>query len=76
MNDPVQTAAVTLAGPLLLAFNAVSNLFGVGTLSLMSRALGEKDYQTVKEASAIGLYASFFSALIYSILVFIFINHS
>ena len=29
LNDPIQTAAVTLAGPLLLAFNAVSNLFGL-----------------------------------------------
>ena len=27
MNDPVQNAAVTLAAPLLLAFNAVNNLF-------------------------------------------------
>lgn len=62
LNDPVQTAAVTLAGPLLLAFNAVSNLFGVGTSSVMSRALGQKDHQTVREASSIGLYASLLSA--------------
>ena len=27
LNDPVQTAAVTLAAPVLLAFNAVNNLF-------------------------------------------------
>lgn len=32
LNDPVQNAAVTLAGPVLLAFNAVNNLFGVGEL--------------------------------------------
>lgn len=72
LNDPVQTAAVTLAGPLLLAFNAVSNLFGVGTSSVMSRALGQKDHQTVREASSIGLYASLLSALLFSILVLIF----
>ena len=31
LNDPVQNAAVTLAAPVLLAFNAVNNLFGVGS---------------------------------------------
>lgn len=30
LNDPVENAAVTLAAPVLLAFNAVNNLFGVG----------------------------------------------
>ena len=35
LNDPVQNAAVTLAAPVLLAFNAVNNLFGVGTSSMM-----------------------------------------
>lgn len=40
LNDPVQNAAVTLAGPVLLAFNAVNNLFGVGSSSMMSRRSG------------------------------------
>ncbi len=30
LNEPVENAAVTLAAPVLLAFNAVNNLFGVG----------------------------------------------
>ena len=47
LNDPVQNAAVTLAAPVLLAFNAINNLFGVGTSSMMSRALGVKEYETV-----------------------------
>ena len=29
LNDPIQNAAVALASPVLLAFNAVNNLFGV-----------------------------------------------
>ena len=36
LNDPIQNAAVTLAGPVLLAFNAVNNLFGVGSSSTVS----------------------------------------
>ena len=51
LNDPVQNAAVTLAAPVLLAFNAVNNLFGVGSSSMMSRALGSKDYDTVYKSS-------------------------
>ncbi|MFR2856000.1 MATE family efflux transporter, partial [Hungatella sp.] len=54
MNNPVQNAAVTLAAPVLLAFNAVNNLFGVGSSSMMSRALGRKDYETVRQSSAFG----------------------
>ena len=47
LNNPVQNAAVTLAAPVLLAFNAVNNLFGVGSSSMMSRALGRRDYESV-----------------------------
>lgn len=72
LNDPIQTAGVTLAGPVLLAFNAISNLFGVGTSSVMSRSLGEKDYESVKQASAIGLYAALFSSILFSLLVLVF----
>ena len=38
LNDPIQNAAVTLAAPVLLAFNAVTNLFGTGCSSMMGRA--------------------------------------
>ena len=59
LNDPVQNAAVTLAAPVLLAFNAINNLFGVGTSSMMSRALGVKAYETVYRSSAFGFYCTF-----------------
>lgn len=72
LNDPVQNAAVTLAGPVLLAFNAVNNLFGVGCSSMMSRALGVKDYETAKRTSAFGLYCSVFAGLIFSVLITVF----
>ena len=52
LNNPIQNAAVTLAAPVLLAFNAVNNLFGVGTSSMMSRALGRKNYDAVRRSSA------------------------
>jgi len=67
LNDPVQNAAVTLAGPVLLAFNAVNNLFGVGTSSMMSRALGRKDYDTVYRSSAFGFYCALASGAVFSL---------
>lgn len=58
LNDPLQNAAVTLAAPVLLAFNAVNNLFGVGSSSMMSRALGRGDFDAVKKGAAFGFYCS------------------
>lgn len=68
LNDPIQNAAVTLAAPVLLAFNAVNNLFGVGTSSMMSRSLGQKDYETVRRSSAFGFYCALLSGVLFSVL--------
>ena len=72
LNEPVQNSAVTLAAPLLLAFNAVNNLFGVGTSSMMSRALGAKDFETVSKSSAFGFYCSLFFGIVYSVVYTMF----
>lgn len=68
LNNPIENSAVTLAAPLLLAFNAVNNLFGVGSSSMMSRALGRKDYDTVYRSSAFGFYCSVISGALFSLL--------
>lgn len=72
LNNSVQNAAVTLAAPLILAFNAVNNLFGVGSSSMMSRALGSRDYETVHRSSAFGFYCSIFCGLLFSLLYVVF----
>lgn len=61
-----------MGAPVLLALNAVNNLFGVGSSSMMSRALGKKDYQTVSESSAFGFYAALVSGLLFSLICTIF----
>ena len=68
LNDPVQTGAVTLAAPVLLAFNAVNNLFGVGSSSMMSRAMGRKDMETVYRCSAFGFYGALVCGLLFSLI--------
>lgn len=72
LNDPIQNAAVTLAAPVLLAFNAVNNLFGVGSSSMMSRALGSRDYDAVYRSSAFGFYCSLLCGAVFSLLYTIF----
>ena len=72
LNDSIQNSAVTLAAPVLLAFNAINNLFGVGASSMMSRALGRKDYETVYQSSALGFYCALFSAMAFSVIYTLF----
>ena len=72
LDNPVENAAVTLAAPVMLAFYAVNNLFGVGSSSLMSRSLGCRDYDTVAKSSAFGFYCALFSGLLFSALCLIF----
>ncbi len=72
LNDPIQNAAVTLASPVILAFNAINNLFGVGAGSAMSRALGRKDYEDVQRSSAFGFYCALFCAALFSLFISIF----
>lgn len=72
INDPVQNAAVALAAPVLLAFNAVNNLFGVGSASMMSRSLGKKDYDMVYKSSAFGFYCALMGGALFSLLYTVF----
>ena len=72
LNDPLQNAAVTLAAPVMLSFNAVSNLFGVGSSSMMSRALGRKDFDTVSKSAAFGFYCALAGGLLISIICLLF----
>lgn len=72
LNDPVESAAVTLAAPVLLAFNALINLFGVGCSSYMSRCLGAKDYESVRRTSVYGFYCALVFSLLYSLVCAVF----
>lgn len=72
LNDSVQNAAITLAAPAMTLFYGVTNLFGIGASSLMSRSMGKKDTETVKKASATGIYLALLSAMILSFVTLIF----
>lgn len=67
INLPTESAAVTYAAPVLLAFNALTNLFGAGCSSFMSRALGRRDYDTVTRTSTFGFYGALVCAVLLSL---------
>ena len=52
LQDPIQTAGVSLGATVILSFNAVTNLFGTGASSSMSRALGRKDYDGARRCAS------------------------
>lgn len=72
LNNPVESAAVALAAPVLLAFNAVNNLFGVGSSSMMSRCLGKRDYDMVRRSSAFGFYCALIGGILFAVLFTLF----
>lgn len=72
LNDPIQNAGVTLAAPVMLAFNAVNNLFGVGASSMMSRAMGRRDYETVHKSSAFAFWGAVSCGILFSLLCTVF----
>lgn len=72
LNNPTETAAVTFGATVILAFNAVTNLFGTGTSSLMSRALGVKDYDTFRKTSAFGFYAGLVMSVMFALAALVF----
>jgi len=72
LNNSVQNAAITLAAPAMTLFYGITNLFGIGSSSLMSRSMGCKDIPAVKKASATGIYLSLLCAAALSAVTIIF----
>ena len=68
-NNPSQTAASSLAFVLVFAMNCLSNLFGVGGGSLISRLLGERRDKDAASVAAFSFYGSLIISVIYSIMV-------
>lgn len=68
-NDPSKTAASSLAFTLVFAMNCLSNLFGVGGGSLISRLLGERRDGDAARVASFSFYGSLAISLVYSLVV-------
>ena len=73
-NDPSKTAASSVAFVLVFAMNCLSNLFGVGGGSLISRLLGEHKDKDAAGVSSFSFYGSLALAAIYSVVIYFFME--
>ena len=65
-NNPTMVAACSLVLPIYMLSVAVSNLFGTGGGSLISRLLGDKSELEAKKVFALSMWMSFVVAVIFS----------
>ena len=71
-NDPYKVAAASVVSALFFMLTALSNLFGVGGGSLLSRLLGEKRDEDARRVGAFSIYGSLAIAGVYSVVCFFF----
>ncbi len=73
-NDPYKIAASSVAFVLVFAMNCLSNLFGIGGGSLISRLLGQHREKDASSVAAFSFYGSLIISAIFSLLLFIFME--
>ena len=71
-GDKSAVAAISVAMPLFIIMAALSNLFGIGASSVISRSLGAKKEEDAKSAFAFALWSSIGAAALYGIVIFVF----
>lgn len=71
LNDPHQTAAVTIVAPAFVMLTAISNLFGVGGASAIARALGKKHPMKAKQMASIAFWFGLAGAILFSLVFFL-----
>ena len=73
-NDYRKVAAASVAFNLVFLMNALSNLFGIGGGSLISRLLGINQDEEAKKVSALSFYGTIIVTILYSLIIFLFMD--
>ena len=73
-NDPYKIAAVSVVFVLYFVMNALSNLFGIGGGSLISRLLGSGQTENARSVCAFSFYGSLVITAVYSLVCFFFMK--
>lgn len=73
-KDPYKVAAATLAYTLFFILNALSNLFGIGGGSLISRLLGDGKLDEAKGVCSFSFYGSALTAFVYCAACLVFME--
>ena len=69
LGDPNQVAAATLAMPMFMFMTGISNLFGIGGSSLISRSLGAGNGKKARQTASFCMYTGAVVAVIYGLLM-------
>lgn len=67
-------SGVTICAPVFMIITAISNLFGVGAASVMSRSSGKRNYNRATNASRFAFWGCLASTIVYCLLVLILLN--
>lgn len=67
LNDPRQSAAITLVYPSFVMLTAVANLFGVGGASLIAQRLGQRQEDAAKEIAALAFWLGLGAAVLFAL---------
>ena len=73
-HDDILIAAVSLAMPVFLLFTAVGTIFGVGGVSVISRALGEGRSDYAKKVCSFCMWGSVIAGAVLSVLFLVFMD--
>ncbi len=73
-HDDLMVAAVSLATPVFLLFTAVGTIFGIGGVSVISRAMGEGRKEYARRVSSFCMWSSVGVGIAMSILFLVFMN--
>ena len=71
-DDPYKVAAASVVSILYFLLTSLSNLFGVGGGSLLSRLLGEKREDDARRVGAFSIYGTLMISAVYSLICVLF----
>ncbi len=71
-NNEAAVAAISVAMPLFIVMTGLSNLFGIGGSSMISRSLGAKKEEDAKSAFSFALWGGICAAIVYSVVIYFF----
>ena len=72
--DNSLVAGVTICMPIFMFLSAISNLFGIGAASVISRSLGKDNPRRAKHASRFAFWGCLFTTIIYCLLAFLLVK--
>lgn len=73
-NDAKLTA-ITVCMPAFMFLSAISNLFGIGGCSTISRALGKNNRKRASQISSFAIWSSIFTTILYIVFLIFFMDN-